>query len=113
MCIHIPIPNPNLTVICIIELISLIEQIQTECKYLKVTGLMTIGAPEDFTCFDRLVECRVEVASALNIDPNAMALSMGMSGDFEEAVERGATTVRVGSTIFGARDYAHSNPLNK
>mmetsp|Transcript_15436 Transcript_15436/g.14797 ORF Transcript_15436/g.14797 Transcript_15436/m.14797 type:complete len:98 (+) Transcript_15436:840-1133(+) len=95
------------------EVISLVQQIQSECKYLKVTGLMTIGAEDDFTCFDRLVECRLEVASALNIEPSDMALSMGMSGDFEEAVERGATTVRVGSTIFGARDYAHSNPLNK
>ncbi|MBO0664261.1 YggS family pyridoxal phosphate-dependent enzyme [Jiella sp. MQZ9-1] len=33
-------------------------------------------------------------------------LSMGMSGDFETAVEMGATSVRVGSAIFGARDYA-------
>ena len=31
-------------------------------------------------------------------------LSMGMSGDFEEAVRLGATTVRVGSAIFGSRD---------
>lgn len=32
--------------------------------------------------------------------------SMGMSGDFEQAVEMGSTNVRVGSTIFGARDYS-------
>ena len=32
-------------------------------------------------------------------------LSMGMSGDFETAVEMGATSVRVGSALFGARDY--------
>ena len=32
-------------------------------------------------------------------------LSMGMSGDFEEAVRLGATCVRIGSAIFGARDY--------
>ena len=32
-------------------------------------------------------------------------LSMGMSGDFETAVEMGATHVRVGTAIFGARDY--------
>ena len=31
--------------------------------------------------------------------------SMGMSGDFEQAVEMGSTNVRVGSTIFGARQY--------
>jgi uncharacterized pyridoxal phosphate-containing UPF0001 family protein len=31
---------------------------------------------------------------------------MGMSGDFEQAIEMGSTNVRVGSTIFGARQYA-------
>ena len=33
-------------------------------------------------------------------------LSMGMTGDFEVAVEEGATIVRVGTAIFGARDYS-------
>jgi len=33
-------------------------------------------------------------------------LSMGMSGDYEIAAEMGATSVRVGSALFGARDYA-------
>ena len=33
-------------------------------------------------------------------------LSMGMSGDFERAIEMGSDNVRVGSTIFGARDYS-------
>jgi uncharacterized pyridoxal phosphate-containing UPF0001 family protein len=33
-------------------------------------------------------------------------LSMGMSGDFEAAIAMGSTNVRVGSTIFGARDYS-------
>ena len=33
------------------------------------------------------------------------ALSMGMSGDYQQALEKGATHVRVGSSIFGARDY--------
>ena len=33
-------------------------------------------------------------------------LSMGMSGDFEDAIAAGANMVRVGSSIFGARDYS-------
>ena len=33
-------------------------------------------------------------------------LSMGMSGDFEDAISAGANMVRVGSSIFGARDYS-------
>jgi uncharacterized pyridoxal phosphate-containing UPF0001 family protein len=36
-------------------------------------------------------------------DPNLCELSMGMSGDFEVAIEEGATIVRVGTAIFGQR----------
>ena len=72
-------------------------------------GLMTIGAPGDFSCFDALVRCREEVADALGVEVDSLDLSMGMSGDYESAIERGATSVRVGSTIFGARDYSNLN----
>ena len=75
--------------------------------------LMTIGAPGDLTCFDRLVECRAAVAAEGlgGVDPAGLALSMGMSSDFEDAIARGATSVRVGSDIFGARAYAASKPM--
>lgn len=66
---------------------------------------MTIGAPGDMECFDRLFVCRDGVAAGLGVEPQALELSMGMSGDFEEAIRRGSTNVRVGSTIFGARYY--------
>lgn len=49
--------------------------------------------------------CREDVAAALAVDPSSLELSMGMSGDFEQAIEMGSTNVRVGSTIFGARSY--------
>ena len=87
------------------EAIGLIQAIQSECSRLRVSGLMTIGAPGDISCFDRLVETRLEVTSALGVAPESLALSMGMSGDFEEAIARGATSIRVGSTIFGERIY--------
>ena len=41
--------------------------------------------------------------SLVNVDMEE--LSMGMTGDFEVAIEEGATYVRVGTAIFGARDY--------
>lgn len=41
----------------------------------------------------------------LGVVEGQLELSMGMSGDFEEAIARGATSVRVGSTIFGPRLY--------
>ncbi|GMI16606.1 hypothetical protein TrLO_g15626 [Triparma laevis f. longispina] len=75
---------------------SLIDLI-SEKDNLDYKGLMTIGAPGDSTCFDRLKLIFDEVGGEV--------LSMGMSGDFEEAIEKGSNEVRVGSTVFGKRDY--------
>lgn len=91
------------------ELADLVHQISVECKWLSIDGLMTIGAPGDDSCFDLLRQCRDDVAISLNRDPNDLELSMGMSGDFEVAIAKGATSVRVGSTIFGERDYSNTN----
>ena len=44
-----------------------------------------------------------QVCAELGLDVAAMEVSMGMSGDFEHAIELGSTNVRVGSTIFGGR----------
>lgn len=89
------------------EVEDLVKRISEECPWLSVDGLMTIGAPGDHSCFDALGKCRDEVAAVLDKDPKDLELSMGMSGDFEVAIARGATSVRVGSTIFGARDYSN------
>jgi len=78
------------------------------CRAARVVGLMTLppapDAPEDSRpWFRQLRDLRDEwVASGF---PAAMLaeLSMGMSGDFEVAVQEGATIVRVGSAIFGSR----------
>ena len=66
---------------------------------------MTISVVGDVGCFEILSRCRDEVVAALDIP--TLELSMGMSDDFEEAIAAGATNVRVGSTIFGARDYSN------
>lgn len=76
--------------------------------YLRIRGLMTMAPysenPEDARpVFRALRELRDELQSAHNC-PLA-ELSMGMSGDFEPAIDEGATLVRVGSSIFGARPY--------
>jgi pyridoxal phosphate enzyme (YggS family) len=91
------------------ELIELVSKISAGCTWLSIDGLMTIGAPGDDSCFDLLRQCRDEVAIILDRDPNDLELSMGMSGDFEVAIAKGATSVRVGSTIFGERDYSTTN----
>ncbi|PSQ90657.1 MAG: YggS family pyridoxal phosphate-dependent enzyme [Proteobacteria bacterium SW_6_67_9] len=73
---------------------------------LELTGLMTIGrlvdAPEDARdCFRTLRELRDRLADELG--QALPELSMGMSGDMEVAIDEGATLVRAGSAIFGAR----------
>jgi len=89
------------------ECADLAKDIANACPNLSINGLMTIGAPGDYSCFDALVECRQEVADALSVAADTLELSMGMSGDYPEAIKRGATSIRVGSTVFGARDYSN------
>ncbi|KAL6196288.1 hypothetical protein ACLB2K_031903 [Fragaria x ananassa] len=56
-------------------------------------------------CNKMLSKCRTEVCKELGMAEENFELSMGMSGDFEQAIEMGSTNVRVGSTIFGPREY--------
>ncbi|RLN76178.1 hypothetical protein BBJ28_00002153 [Nothophytophthora sp. Chile5] len=90
------------------ESLEVARHIEASCANLKLAGLMTIGRYGDTTseCFDRLVACRKRIAEALGKSETELALSMGMSSDFELAIACGSTYVRVGSTIFGARNYA-------
>ena len=75
---------------------------------LRVRGLMTLATNSTdrevvARCFETMVALRERLRDELP-DPERYAeLSMGMSGDYELAVEHGATTVRVGQGIFGAR----------
>lgn len=92
------------------EATELCRYIQTECPNLKLTGLMTIGAVGDLSCFNVLNTCRDTVQQELDLE-QTLELSMGMSGDFEEAIAAGATNVRVGSTIFGERDYSNDKKV--
>jgi hypothetical protein len=78
-----------------------------EMPNLQLTGLMTIGALTDDTekirdCFRRLRELRTEIAAGLP-GVHLRHLSMGMTDDFELAIEEGSTMVRIGRAIFGER----------
>ncbi len=73
-----------------------------------ICGLMTIApfvddAEENRPVFQKLYQLSVDIKSK-NIDNVSMGvLSMGMSGDYEVAIEEGATLIRVGTGIFGTR----------
>ncbi len=82
---------------------------------IQICGLMTIApyveeAEENRHIFCRLKQLCVDI-NRENIDNvNMNVLSMGMSGDYQVAIEEGATYVRVGTGIFGERDYQVSIP---
>ncbi|WP_193016314.1 YggS family pyridoxal phosphate-dependent enzyme [Proteus sp. FME41] len=75
---------------------------------IKLRGLMAIPAPESH--YDKQVEILEKMHLAFkqlqSQYPNIDTLSMGMSSDMEAAIACGSTLVRIGTAIFGARDYA-------
>lgn len=84
-----------------------------ELKRVKIRGLMTIipastNQEENAVWFRKMKELYDSTAEKTASYRNVTMeyLSMGMSGDFETAIECGSNMVRVGSAIFGARDYS-------
>lgn len=89
------------------EVLQLFDEIR-DCHNLRCLGLMTIGPTDGDndairTCFAGLRELKQTIESERNV--TLPHLSMGMSGDYKIAIEEGATMVRIGSAIFGKRDY--------
>ncbi len=80
---------------------------------IRIQGLMTIAPyvedpEENRLIFRGLHKIAVDIAKK-NIDNvNMNVLSMGMTNDYQVAIEEGATMIRVGTGIFGARDYAQT-----
>lgn len=91
------------------ETCNLVQEI-AKLPGIHIKGLMTIApyvenAEENRGVFRKLKELSVDIAEK-NIDNVSMnILSMGMTGDYAVAVEEGATYVRVGTGIFGERNY--------
>lgn len=89
-----------------IDLVTAIAKL----PHIKIKGLMTVApftedAEENRIYFQKLRQLSVDIKSK-NIDNVDMdELSMGMTGDYEVAIEEGATMVRVGTGIFGERNY--------
>ena len=92
------------------EVIPMAEKV-VQLPHIRLRGLMTIAPfvenPEkNRAIFANLHELYVDIKEK-NIDNGTVSiLSMGMTNDYEVAVEEGATMVRVGTGIFGARDYS-------
>ena len=79
-----------------------------ELKNIRVRGVMGMATNTDDEAtirndFERLAECKQQLAEYF--DEAFDTLSMGMSDDYELAIECGSTMVRIGSSIFGNRNY--------
>ena len=94
------------------DLRELVTEIAAECNNIRVRGIMCIppmaAEPEDARPYFREAAKLFEEMKEWQLPQERFCpdtLSMGMSGDFEVAVEEGSTIVRVGSSIFGPRNY--------
>lgn len=91
------------------EVIPAVEEIAT-MPHVRIKGLMTIAPfvenpEENRTVFAQLQKLSVDIAEK-NIDNVSVdILSMGMTNDYQVAIEEGATMIRVGTGIFGEREY--------
>ena len=79
--------------------------------HVAIKGLMTVAPftenPEDNRqFFSRLKQLSVDIKQKNINNVNMDILSMGMSGDYKVAIEEGATLIRVGTGIFGERNYS-------
>ncbi len=89
------------------ELRRLLDKLPDLSEYLPLHGLMTVAPISDDPavarrCFRQLRELR-EILAQQHPKLSFDELSMGMSGDFEVAIEEGSTTIRIGTAIFGPR----------
>lgn len=92
------------------EAISLYEAV-SELPNIEICGLMTIApytvdAETNRQYFVSLRQLLIDVGAKKTDNNSRLELSMGMTGDYEVAIEEGATYVRVGTGIFGERNYS-------
>ena len=94
---------------------SLAARGETAFPHLRFRGLMTIGkntgvAEDSRECFSFLRNLQQKFLAKGGVFTNFDQLSMGMTGELEVAIEEGSTMIRVGTALFGERDY--SKPVN-
>jgi len=92
------------------EVLPLLEQI-SEFRHIFVCGLMAIppisqNSGDNLKYFQKILQLSVDITGKKYDNVLVKCLSMGMSDDFEDAVSCGSTMIRVGTAIFGKRNYS-------
>ena len=82
----------------------------SQFKGIRVRGLMCIPPISDTDKkirenFDKMYKLFIDISTKKTDNIDMEFLSMGMSGDFEQAIESGSNIIRLGSILFGARNY--------
>lgn len=106
ICLQVNIDAQDTKDGCQPEEVADLVKVISQLPHLKLRGLMVIPAPENTKAF---ADAKVlfEQVKANHAHPEDWdTLSMGMSGDMDAAIAAGATMVRVGTALFGARDYS-------
>ena len=85
--------------------------------HLQVRGLMTVppisqNSTEKYKFFQKMYNLSVDIKQKNYDNVSVDILSMGMSDDYEAAIACGSTMIRIGTAIFGARDYNHSHRVD-
>ncbi|MDO7903609.1 YggS family pyridoxal phosphate-dependent enzyme [Pseudomonas sp. K1(2024)] len=107
ICLQVNVSGEDSKSGCTPEQLPALAQAVAALPNLRLRGLMAIPEPTDdpaaqHAAFARLRQ--LQEALGLGLD----SLSMGMSHDLEAAIAQGATWVRIGTALFGVRDYGHA-----
>ncbi|WP_405119271.1 YggS family pyridoxal phosphate-dependent enzyme [Pseudomonas leptonychotis] len=105
ICLQVNISAEASKAGCTPEELPALAHAVTQLPNITLRGLMTIPEPTDDLQQQRAAFARLrELQVSLNLDLDT--LSMGMSDDLEAAIAEGATWVRIGTALFGARNYS-------
>lgn len=90
------------------EVKDFIDAVVADCPGTQISGLMAMAPyvddPEQVRCYFRQMKTLYDELAQVQAGYTMEHLSMGMSGDYEVAIEEGANLVRIGTAIFGRRD---------
>ena len=106
ICLQVNIDHQESKDGCMVtEVPDLVRQI-SQLPQLRLRGLMVIPAPNNISAFSDARALFESVKSEHAHPEDWDTLSMGMSGDMNEAIQAGSTMIRIGTALFGARDYS-------
>ncbi|WP_419225319.1 YggS family pyridoxal phosphate-dependent enzyme [Acinetobacter sp. A2] len=108
ICLQVNIDGQDTKDGCQPSEVSALVQQMSQLPHLKLRGLMVIPAPNNTPAFQQAKQLFDAVKTQHAHPEDWDTLSMGMSGDLNAAIAAGSTIVRIGTALFGARDYSQS-----